>query len=209
MITEAQYRRMALACGGAIEASHMGHPDFRAFGRIFATIQTAERGAIMLTPEQQAEFLRVAPRAFVPESGAWGLQGATRIIFAEVDEEKAGEALTLAWQNRAVAAVKRAAKPRRTDAAVKRAAKPRRTDAAVKQAAKPRRTDAVKQAAKPRRTGATVKGGPTPPASRRIAPRTTARAKKGGTSRTQTAANRTTKPGSGRKGVATRAGKKK
>jgi hypothetical protein len=124
MISEAAYRRMALACGGAIEASHMGHPDFRAFGHIFATIQTSERGAVMLTLEQQAAFLQRAPAAFVPENGSWGLQGATRVIFAEVDEEMAGEAVTLAWQNRAVAAVKRVAKPRRSAAAT-RATKPK------------------------------------------------------------------------------------
>jgi hypothetical protein len=135
----------------------MGHPDFRAFGRIFATIQTGERGAVLLTPEQQAQFVTAAPKAFVPESGAWGLQGATRIIFAEADEEMVGEALTLAWQNRAVAAVERASPPRRTRAAVTRAAKPRRAGAAVKRAgakrAPTRRTTAAKpkRAARPRR----------------------------------------------------------
>src|SRR5215471_11607701 len=32
------FRRLALALDGAIESAHMGHPDFRAHGRICATI---------------------------------------------------------------------------------------------------------------------------------------------------------------------------
>ena len=56
------FRELALALDGAIEASHMGHPDFRANGRIFATLRADERtGMVKLTPEQQAEFLREHP----------------------------------------------------------------------------------------------------------------------------------------------------
>jgi len=123
-ITVDQYRAMALALEGAIESAHMGHPDFRVNGRIFCTIQTEERGGLMLTPDQQRIFVRDHPAAFVPESGAWGLQGATRVIFAAVRQETVGEALTLAWQNRAFATPKEAtaAAARRT----KRSPSPKR-----------------------------------------------------------------------------------
>jgi len=34
-----KFRRIALGLDGAIESEHMGHPDFRANGKIFTTIQ--------------------------------------------------------------------------------------------------------------------------------------------------------------------------
>lgn len=38
MLTPDAFRRLALDLPGAIESAHMGHPDFRANGRIFATL---------------------------------------------------------------------------------------------------------------------------------------------------------------------------
>ena len=102
------FRRLALALDGAVESAHMGHPDFRAHGRIFATIQhDAAWGALMLTPDQQQRFLGDNPDGFKPAAGAWGESGSTLVHFASIDEETMGEALTLAWQN---AAAKAAAK---------------------------------------------------------------------------------------------------
>jgi len=106
-LTHRDFRRMALALSGATEGAHMGHPDFRAHGRIFATLHAdLVHGMVNLTPDQQARFMREDP-AFVPESGAWGRQGSTRVTLAAVDAEKLGEALTLAWQNAAAAAAAR------------------------------------------------------------------------------------------------------
>lgn len=80
----------------------MGHPDFRANGRIFATLHgDTVHGMVKLTPEQQTGFIREHAEAFTPESGAWGRQGCTRVRLAAVDEETLGEAMTLAWQNSA------------------------------------------------------------------------------------------------------------
>lgn len=76
----------------------MGHPDFRVNGRIFATLQSAERGMVKLTPEHQARFVADAPQVFAVENGAWGRQGCTRVVLAHADPEAVGEALTLAWQ---------------------------------------------------------------------------------------------------------------
>ncbi len=99
----------------------------------------------------------MAPRAIVPESGAWVLQGSTSIIIAEADEEIVGEALTLAWQNRAVAAVKRAAQARRPDAASSGVTKSRRT-APRSASPKPKATVRKKTAAPKKTTPA--RGGP-------------------------------------------------
>ena len=101
MITVKAFRQMALGFEGAAEGAHMGHADFRAHGKIFATIQAADRGMVKLTPGQQADFIAGDPKSFLPESGAWGRQGCTRVMLASVDEETLGEAMTMAWKNSA------------------------------------------------------------------------------------------------------------
>jgi YjbR len=94
------FRRMALALGGAMESVHMGHPDFRVGNRIFATLHTGDRfGMVQLTPEQQRECIREHPEMFTPEAGAWGRGGSTRVHLSAAEDEVIGDALTLAWQN--------------------------------------------------------------------------------------------------------------
>ena len=57
------FRRIALSLEGAEESSHMGQPDFRVGGRIFATLASAKQGYgnLMLNLEQQADFVQEAP----------------------------------------------------------------------------------------------------------------------------------------------------
>ena len=101
-MTASDFRRIALGMEGAIESAHMEHPDFRANGKIFATIHhDHESGMLKLTPEQQEKFIRDSPRMFVPENGAWGRAGSTKVFFKTADEETVGEAMTLAWRNTA------------------------------------------------------------------------------------------------------------
>jgi hypothetical protein len=98
------FRRIALGMKGALEGTHMGHPDFRVNGRIFATLHADDAfGMVKLAPEQQQAFVRDLPRAFAPENGAWGRQGCTAVRLDAVDEETLGEALTLAWRNASAA----------------------------------------------------------------------------------------------------------
>jgi hypothetical protein len=98
-VTPNQFRHIALGMTGAIEGSHMDHPDFRANGRIFATLYPdSKRGMVKLTPEQQQEFIAGDPDTFEPASGAWGRQGCTTVRLAAADEATVGEAMTLAWQ---------------------------------------------------------------------------------------------------------------
>jgi hypothetical protein len=99
-MTASQFRRIVLGLPGVVEASHMSHPDFRAAnGRIFATLNEDEtRGMASLTPEQQADFLARAPKAFMPAAGAWGRGGSTMIELKSAAAEMVGEAVTMAWQ---------------------------------------------------------------------------------------------------------------
>jgi hypothetical protein len=100
MLSTDDFRRIALGMKDAVESAHMGHPDFRVNGRIFATLHSDHLwGMVKLTPEQQRRFVEDAPEVFVPENGAWGLQGCTAVRLDSVDEETLGEAMTLAWRN--------------------------------------------------------------------------------------------------------------
>ena len=100
-MTHDDFRRIALGMKDAVESAHMDHPDFRVGTRIFATLHADnEWGMVILTPDQQQRFMQEAPKAFVPEKGAWGLQGCTAVRLDTVDEELLGEAVTLAWRNR-------------------------------------------------------------------------------------------------------------
>ena len=98
-MTAEDFRRITLALDGAVEKSHMGHPDFRVNGRIFATLDAQEEwGVVMLAPEEQREFIREAKKVFVPAAGAWGRQGCTRIHLADADEPTVRSAVITAWE---------------------------------------------------------------------------------------------------------------
>ena len=99
-MTPKEFRRLALGLKDATEGAHMGHPDFRAHGKIFATLHPdGERGMVRLTPEQQRHFIDADSAAFASASGAWGRQGCTMVNLANVDEDSLGEAMMFAWQN--------------------------------------------------------------------------------------------------------------
>lgn len=101
-MTADEFRELALGFPEAEESSHMGHPDFRIGGKIFATIgPDGERGMVKLLPEQQASWTRAEPAAFEPAPGGWGRNGSTMVIFAAVDDADAREALSAAWKNTA------------------------------------------------------------------------------------------------------------
>ena len=98
----ADFRRIALSFEGAEEGSHMGAADFRVGGRIFATLASQKDGYgnLMLTPEQQAEFVRELPEVFLPIHGGWGRNGATHIRLAKASEDVLAGALRSAWMLR-------------------------------------------------------------------------------------------------------------
>ena len=83
------FRRLALSLSGAEESSHMGSPDFRVGGRIFATLAAAKLGYgnIMITPEQQSAFVQELPEIFIPVPGGWGRGGATHVNLAVASED--------------------------------------------------------------------------------------------------------------------------
>jgi len=98
----ADFRRIALSLEGAEESSHMGVPDFRVRGRIFATLASQDQGYgnLMLTLEQQADFVRELPEVFLPIPGGWGRMGATHLRLAPASEDVLAGALRTAWRLR-------------------------------------------------------------------------------------------------------------
>lgn len=101
-MSAADFRRIALSLEGAEEGSHMGAADFRVGGRIFATLASQDQGYgnLMLTPEQQADFVRELPEVFLPVHGGWGRNGVTHIRLAKANEDVLTGALRTAWKIR-------------------------------------------------------------------------------------------------------------
>ena len=102
-MTAEEFRRMALSLPEVAEGAHMGHPDFRVAGRIFATLGYPRRGwgMVMLTPDQQEWFLRAQATGFTPVTGAWGRGGHTNVQLRTARKGAVREALMTAWRNRA------------------------------------------------------------------------------------------------------------
>jgi hypothetical protein len=103
MAGAADFRRIALSLPGAEEGSHMGHADFRVAGKIFATLGAPDAawGMAALMPEQQEDFITLAPDAFEPAAGAWGRGGSTLVRLEAVPSDLLEAALAAAWRKRA------------------------------------------------------------------------------------------------------------
>jgi hypothetical protein len=98
-MTDDDFRDLALALDGASEGAHMGHPDFRANNRIFATLRhDGATGMVKLTPEQQAVFLDEHPAMFTPSPGAWGRGGCTDVVLAKARPAAVRAAMLLALE---------------------------------------------------------------------------------------------------------------
>jgi|SRR5579864_8310379 len=101
-MTAEDFRRIALSMPGAEEGSHMGAVDFRVGGRIFCTLAAVKQGYgnLMLTPDQQADFVAEQPDMFLPIHGGWGKNGATHIRLAKANPDVLEGAIRAAWQLR-------------------------------------------------------------------------------------------------------------
>ena len=102
-MTQNEFRRLALALPETIESAHMGHPDFRVRGKIFATLGYPDEswGMVSLTPSQQTLFLSIGPDIFRAVKGGWGRKGATNVLLRAAKKAILRKALHVAWQNKA------------------------------------------------------------------------------------------------------------
>jgi hypothetical protein len=99
-MTANQFRKLALELPEASESEHMGHPDFRVGGKIFATLGApdASFGMVKLTPEQQAWVVQEEPDVFVPVPGGWGRRGCTNVRLKAATRDILRPVLADAWR---------------------------------------------------------------------------------------------------------------
>jgi hypothetical protein len=111
-MTPDDFRRLALSFPDAVESSHMGHPDFRVQGKIFATLRYPDEswGMVKLPPEDQRTFVHAQPEVFIPVKGTWGRQGSTNVRLEAADASTLSHALGIAWRD---ASAKRSRKSRK------------------------------------------------------------------------------------------------
>ena len=100
-MTATEFRRIALSLPEVTEQSHMAHPDFRAGGKVFATLgyPDSEWAMVKLSPELQNEFMQTEPKVFVAVRGAWGRRGCTNIRLKPAKAARVRAALRAAWRN--------------------------------------------------------------------------------------------------------------
>jgi hypothetical protein len=99
-MTADDFRELALSMPEAVESAHMGHPDFRVGGRIFAALgYPDEKHAVLgLPPEEQWRLVEARPDIFEPAAGAWGRRGSTQVLLAKVRETEVRRGLAQAWR---------------------------------------------------------------------------------------------------------------
>jgi hypothetical protein len=98
-MTADDFREIALSMDGVVERAHMKHPDFRANGRIFATLTAgAETGVVKLSPREQQELVKLHPKMFTPAAGAWGRQGWTMVPLSAASKPAVRGAVLLAYE---------------------------------------------------------------------------------------------------------------
>ena len=100
-MTPAQFRKLALSLPEATEVGHMGHPDFRVGGKIFATLGYPDKdcGMVKLPPLEQVLFVEAEPEVFRPVKGGWGKRGATTVFLRAAKKAVLQKALVAAWKN--------------------------------------------------------------------------------------------------------------
>ena len=99
-MTADDFREFALSLPEAIEASHMGHPDFRVGGKVFATLGYPDEahGVVILPLDQQAKFIAARPATFTAVKGFWGRRGATQVKLSTATRPNLRAALSAAWR---------------------------------------------------------------------------------------------------------------
>jgi hypothetical protein len=101
-MTADEFRALALALPGAVEKSHMGHPDFRVGERIFATLGPRDTwGVVKLPIPDQMALVAMDGETFEPSAGAWGAKGWTKVRLAAAEASVVGRALEAAWREMA------------------------------------------------------------------------------------------------------------
>ena len=99
-MTADEFRALAASFPEASAGSHFDTHDFRAGGRIFATLREADgRAVLKLSPDEQQLLMATTPGVFEPVSGAWGRKGWTRVILEDADPAVVRHAMGKAFRS--------------------------------------------------------------------------------------------------------------
>jgi hypothetical protein len=82
-----------------VESAHFGHRDFRAGGRIFATLPSATHANLKFTPDQQLMMVEMHAGLFAALAKSWGARGWTSLALAGCPTDIALAALQAAQAN--------------------------------------------------------------------------------------------------------------
>jgi hypothetical protein len=95
------FRRLALSQPKVMEVYYRGHSEFRVLGRSFASLggPVDSVAMIQLTSEQQAMFMKAAPRTFAPVPAGSGRLRPTNVVLVCASEAIVESALVVAWRN--------------------------------------------------------------------------------------------------------------
>jgi predicted DNA-binding protein (MmcQ/YjbR family) len=98
MITIASFRKLALSFAESIEQPHWENASFRVKKKIFATLQEAEKRAVIkLAAIDQSVFCSYDKNIIYPVPGGWGKQGWTIIDLRKVSASLCRDAVTTSY----------------------------------------------------------------------------------------------------------------
>ncbi len=96
MTSYSEFRAIALSLEGTTEAPHFDRAAFKV-ARIYTTLAADGRTAnLKLTLDEQEFKAMLAPEAFMPLDNAWGRQGWTTAVLANLNEAELRAALEMA-----------------------------------------------------------------------------------------------------------------
>ena len=99
MVSEIEFRGAACALKGTIFKPHFDRTAFRV-KRIYVTLAADGLSAnFKFTPDEQELKCILHPEAFSPVDNAWGKQGWTTCILAELRIDELKSAIETAWQH--------------------------------------------------------------------------------------------------------------
>jgi hypothetical protein len=91
-------RALALALPDATESAHLGTPDFRVRGKIFATASDDHARAVLKLPVHIQEALIHSDPAVFSLIPGWGKHGWTYVDIDKIDGDHLKELLEIAWR---------------------------------------------------------------------------------------------------------------
>ena len=100
MITNQNFRKLAMSFPEAVEQPHFEKTSFRVKKKIFATLDEKTRiAALKFSPVDQSVFIDISKGAFYPAQGAWGKSGYTYVDLKKVNGSMLKDAMNISYEN--------------------------------------------------------------------------------------------------------------